>query len=429
MKNYTVTPVDLESYFGADELLFSTTDKIGRIKSCNDIFVRVSEFSSSELLGQAHNCVRHPDMPRCIFKLFWDFLADGKIMGGYVKNMTKNGKYYWVYALVTHLEDGYLSVRIKPQTPLLATIKDLYAKLLEIEEGFGSDWRKGMEESYSALNNELKGLGFDSYDSFISETVKEEMNFRVNNCASHTEDRSQKTANELLSKVAELSQKREILKSKSQYLGAFAKELELVAINSTVRASFLGRDGAPLTIIGKEISSMSQTIKNEITHFSESSCALISDINKGAEALSVASIQNEMARLFNLSINPLDSNPEDEISEFGLSTQERSRILSESAVTYDAKALSILKNLLTSLNSFEHTIDSLSKVFQVLQFSYVAGCAEIARISQEDNFGPLFESLKNISNSGKTELRQLDSELNSMRGAIETSTNVRTMVV
>ena len=95
-------PVTQREYeFPDDQLLVSTTDTKGVITHCNPAFMRVSGFDHSELIGQPHNLIRHPDMPRAVFKLLWDTLGEGKEIFAYVKNMTRNGDYYWVFAHVT----------------------------------------------------------------------------------------------------------------------------------------------------------------------------------------------------------------------------------------------------------------------------------------------------------------------------------------
>jgi len=152
---------------GNNDFLVSKTDLKGRITYCNRIFMKVAGYSESELLGKPHNIVRHPDMPRIIFKLLWSRIQNKEEIFAYVKNKTKNGGYYWVYANVTaSVNDkgtivGYYSVRRKVNEQALPVIEDLYAKLLQIES------RGGMEASQKYLNNLLKEKGVN-YDEFIA---------------------------------------------------------------------------------------------------------------------------------------------------------------------------------------------------------------------------------------------------------------------
>ena len=149
-----------------DAFLVSKTDTKGRITYCNLPFIEIVGATEQELLGKPHNIVRHPDMPRCVFKLLWDKVQDKKEIFAYVKNMSFDGSYYWVYANVTASIDrtgkivGYYSVRRKPNLKALDVIKPLYKELLK-QEQIG-----GMDASFAYLNKILEEKGV-SYDEFI----------------------------------------------------------------------------------------------------------------------------------------------------------------------------------------------------------------------------------------------------------------------
>lgn len=143
------TPTTREVTFGEDEIIVSKTDLKGVILYANQTFIRVSGYSEEELLGQAHSIIRHPDMPRCVFKFLWDTIESGQEIFAYVKNMAKSGDYYWVFAHVTPIFDssgriiGYHSNRRLPERHAVDLFEGLYAKLLA-EEKRHSDWREGM---------------------------------------------------------------------------------------------------------------------------------------------------------------------------------------------------------------------------------------------------------------------------------------------
>lgn len=114
--------------------LVSETDAKGIIKFANDDFCKIAGFSLEELVGQPHNKVRHQDMPRVAFKSLWDTVQSGNVWTGYVKNATKDGGYYWVYATVYPFEScdgskGYLSCRRKPSRQEVAEHEALYREL------------------------------------------------------------------------------------------------------------------------------------------------------------------------------------------------------------------------------------------------------------------------------------------------------------
>ena len=149
-----------------DRLIISKTDLKGRITYMNAYFVEVSRYEELELLGKPHNVIRHPDMPRAIFKLLWDTIQSGREINAYVKNLAKDGSYYWVLANVTPSFNadkkivGYFSVRRKPTKKALQFIKELYAKMLQIEKS------TSMEASLAYLNDLLQKERI-SYEEFI----------------------------------------------------------------------------------------------------------------------------------------------------------------------------------------------------------------------------------------------------------------------
>lgn len=109
----------------------SKTDTQGTITYVSDAFVETSGYSREELIGQAHNIVRHPDMPKWAFADLWATVKGGHPWRGYVKNRTKNGDYYWVRANVSPILNhgkvvGYISLRKKPSKAEIAAVSKLY---------------------------------------------------------------------------------------------------------------------------------------------------------------------------------------------------------------------------------------------------------------------------------------------------------------
>ena len=120
--------------------IVTRTDLKGRITYGNEVFIKLSGYEERELLGKPHNIVRHPQMPKCIFKLLWERIQSGEEIFAYVVNQAKNGDHYWVFANVTPSFDnngkiiGYYSVRRKPKSDALKTIQALYATLINAEK-------------------------------------------------------------------------------------------------------------------------------------------------------------------------------------------------------------------------------------------------------------------------------------------------------
>lgn len=154
-----------------DEIIVSKTDTKGRITYCNDTFMSMAGYKESELIGQPHNIIRHPAMPRCAFKLVWDTIESGKEVFAYVINRSKNGDHYWVFAHITpDLDDtgkivGYHSFRRSVDRNAIAAVEPLYSKLLA-EEARHSDRKTGMDTAFQILVSHLAEKGI-SYDQFV----------------------------------------------------------------------------------------------------------------------------------------------------------------------------------------------------------------------------------------------------------------------
>ena len=170
MKNKNIVPTKHERVMREDDFLVSKTDLKGRITYGNRIFIEYSGYSEAELLGKQHNIVRHPDMPRGVFKFLWDTLESRQECFAYVKNQSKDGGFYWVFANVTPSfnaqgqVDGYFSVRRKPRASGIAVVSGLYKQMLDEERRAGP--KEACAASLALLTNALSQQGV-SYETFI----------------------------------------------------------------------------------------------------------------------------------------------------------------------------------------------------------------------------------------------------------------------
>jgi PAS domain S-box-containing protein len=169
MKNKTPM-TQIERVMRDDDFIVSKTDIKGRITYANPIFIEFSGYTQDELINIQHNIIRHPDMPRGVFKFLWDTLKSGKEFNGYVKNMSKDGGFYWVFANITPSYDaqdkliGYYSVRRKPSQQAISTVEPIYQQMLQAEKNAG---KKGaVDASIALLTSVLKQQGV-SYEQFV----------------------------------------------------------------------------------------------------------------------------------------------------------------------------------------------------------------------------------------------------------------------
>jgi len=164
-------PTDIEIKLNSKKMIVSKTDMKGIIIYGNDYFCEISGYKESELISSPHNILRHPDMPKAIFKLMWDHLHSGRNIMAVVKNMAKNGNYYWVTTDFDIRRDGngnivsYVAFRQAAPKHVVVEIEKLYKKLLEIENTHDM---KASTAYIEAFLDEKKM----NYDQFIEQLAK-----------------------------------------------------------------------------------------------------------------------------------------------------------------------------------------------------------------------------------------------------------------
>ena len=168
-------PVKLDKY----KYIMSRTDTKGTIEFGNDYFFEISGYTPNELIGKPHNTIRHPDMPKVIFKLMWDRLKQGKNIFAVVKNMAKDGRYYWVTTKFEIKKDSldnsiksYMAYRQAARPQVVAAISKLYDELLDIEKS------GGIEASEKYLSGYLDSKRL-TYDEFIDDLIGNKGAFKL----------------------------------------------------------------------------------------------------------------------------------------------------------------------------------------------------------------------------------------------------------
>jgi PAS domain S-box-containing protein len=173
--HFAMTPArpltGLQTTFPDHEIIVSKTDARGIITYVNSVFRRVSGYEEHELIGAPHNLIRHPRMPRGVFKLLWDSVRSGQEIFAYVLNRAKNGDEYWVFAHVTPSYDsqgqlvGYHSNRRSPYRDALPKVERLYAALLEKENQYRAA-AEAAQAGLDALNSVVAASHLD-YAEFV----------------------------------------------------------------------------------------------------------------------------------------------------------------------------------------------------------------------------------------------------------------------
>ncbi|HHH37292.1 MAG TPA: PAS domain S-box protein [Epsilonproteobacteria bacterium] len=164
-------PKDESIQLDPKKYLLSKTDPRGNIEYCNSYFVKISGYSEKELVGKPHSIVRHPDMPSAVYELMWEHLHRRKNIYMLMKNMAKDGRYYWVGAefnikvnkAIDELQ-GYFAYQKPAPAHALPHIEAFYQKLKAIEE------ESGTEASYKYLQGFLEER-HQSWNEYMDDLV------------------------------------------------------------------------------------------------------------------------------------------------------------------------------------------------------------------------------------------------------------------
>lgn len=256
-----------EISFGLDEVLYSRTDKRGVIEGCNTVFQRLAGYDWDRLKGAPHRVVRHPEMPKGLFHLMWSRLKADRPMGAYVRNRSEDGRYYWVFAVVSPTRRGYISVRFKPLTPLRDKAEEVYAHLLAAERGEGLT----PEQSAQRLEEEIAALGYADYDAFQAHLISEEMAERAKALGQKLDPRVERFR--LMGRAI-----REIETETKAMMAAF-DAIRTIPLNMRILASRLESAGGPISAISVNYGAMSDEMSGWVKtfiHGADSSFARIS---------------------------------------------------------------------------------------------------------------------------------------------------------
>ncbi len=304
-----------ERTFLIEELFFSTTDRKGVIRSGNDVFVRVSAYSEAELVGSPHNLIRHPDMPRAVFQLLWDEILAGRPIAAYVKNRAKDGAFYWVMAVVVPAGDDFLSVRLKPTSPLFGAVDGLYAELrqleLSIESGEGKARKRAIAASSELLGQRLGELGFADYQAFMRVALAAELAAREEALGERARP-AEPADGQLLESVrdgvgsvlrfldrqfADLNGYVELdadLSRRSGFVAELAASIRLFSLNALIGATRLGSSGAALGAVAHLMGVASVRVTAILRDLTAAISGTVDQLSELVFAISVCKLQAEM---------------------------------------------------------------------------------------------------------------------------------------
>lgn len=374
--------------FSFEELFFSRTDERGIILAGNSVFQRISMYEWDELIKKPHNLIRHEDMPKAVFWLLWETIKKGEPIGAYVKNKAKDGRYYWVFAIVTPVEGGYLSVRLKPSSPVFKVVEQEYKGLLAIEQGK----KLRPNESAVALLKRIGELGFADYGALMATALSHEVVAR-DAALGRAPDPAIAYFDELVKAAQSL------LKQANVIFDAYAKN-EYVPLNLRIQAAQLGEEGGTIGVISNNYNIISTEIKNSLDSFIASAQEVFHTINSGLFLLCTARIQGEVLELFRKEIESGDTTHHQ---------AEESGYLEKQQKTYHQKAMAGLYAITKQAIRFHQACTDMKRLAAALEVTRVMGKVESARLTvKKDGLTELIDDLEVFQSSVAEGLKEIE---------------------
>jgi aerotaxis receptor len=422
---HTIVPLDRESPFSVEELFFSTTDPKGIIRASNEVFVRVSKHPHEVLDGAPHKIIRHPDMPRAVFRVMWTELQAGRPIAAYVKNMAADGSYYWVMASVVPVPGGYLSVRLKPTTDHLATVQRLYAAVrkheLAVEDGDLRKRKRSIEAGVARLTELLRETGFETYEEFANVVLPAEVTSRDAHLASAVRDRVEPPpagadrhlvavlegcacAYDFLDGLAANLQRyaalNASLEGKADFVVELAEAIRLFSMNAQLAASRLGSEGAALGAVAELMRARSDTAGPIIAALHEQIVGAVESLGGIGFRIAAAKLHSEMLMRF-----------ASELVHGGVDPHTRGEleILAGSLDHEVEKLLGAVSTVDDRLRAVTASAAELDRELKRLRALEVNGRVEAARTADSEQVHQLFVSIGEQVAAAQAELAGFDA--------------------
>lgn len=390
-----------EAQFKLEEVFFSRTDDRGVIQAANHVFARVANYEWEEMHGAPHKLIRHPDMPSGVFWLFWDTLKRGESIGAYVKNQSKDGLYYWVFAVAMPCGDGYLSARIKPTSTLFSTIEEEYAALRKAEQ----EDNLSPEDSAARLVERLGEFGFADYPSFAAHALSEELVSRDTGLTKKPDEKI-RDFRKMLSNAEALTQETDALVQEFEAMRTIPHNLRVIA-------SRIEPAGGPVTVLSQNYGNMSRDMsewfeKNVLGENSNFS-TIKGTVSHSMFVQGIARVLNECAEHIKSERRSLD----------GVDMESEDKALRKLITDQNSQASDGLQEVVMEAQRILTACDVMHRHFLGLRSTRVLCKIESARLSTEgealtaiiDQLGVFQErisaQLSRIAKLG-TEIREMD---------------------
>lgn len=347
--------------FDPNAFFYSRTDKRGVIRSGNGIFFDVSGYEPVALIGAPHKIVRHPDMPRGLFYLLWAAIQAGEPMGAYVKNLAQDGRYYWVFAILQPLGDGYISVRRAARGPLLEKTQALYAKMLKAEAA-------GMSpaESGELLLTELAALGFPSFRNYLAQLL-----------ANHIAD-SQRAECEV-SHLEQLQKSMWRVAESRNALIETLRTLYLIPTNMRILASRLEPSGGPVSAISDSYKRAAAELMARLNSAGRSGDGT-TGVDAGLDQIARAVIATGTAQMLRDAVRQFSTEP----PVAGVDGVSEREALADLVTELEAASADSTEKMMTTVTHISREAEHIKRLMAGLEQIRILGEVESGRLRNSD---------------------------------------------
>ena len=274
----SATATTADSRLRIEDLIFSRTDDRGVIQSGNDVFQQVSLYSWDRLVGAPHKIIRHGDMPKGVFYMLWETIKAGEPMGAYVQNLAEDGTSYWVFSTVLPLEDGYISLRLKPSGKYFTQIIPVYETVRAAERAGQLTPQQSAEKIVEAV----RSLGFADYPEFMSFALRDEAWSR-DGLLHRSRGAIRDNLAEMFSDIREMEQR--AIKVEETF-----RKTHQIPYNMRLQAGRLEGSDGPISVISSNHRQMTQSLEENLERFT-------TDSSVGADAIRMALFRTSVAIL------------------------------------------------------------------------------------------------------------------------------------
>lgn len=379
-----LSPAETEIHFGDDEIFFSRTDFAGRILSCNGVFERISGYDRAQLVGAPHKIVRHRDTPRAVFHALWREITAGRPIGAYVKNRAESGACYWVFAIVSPLDDGYLSVRIRPEGAVFDKARGLYALI---------DSRERTEkltpaDSFRLAEALLRDEGFETYAAFMSAALADELAGRDARCGGRVDAG--------LSRLRDLDAAARANLEKMRAIKTACALSRHLPLNLQVQAARLGAGGASIASIAGNYTAIVQELAGCMDAFESTARAVEASVSEALFLYGAAKVQAEMAEGFG----------QEACEGREADVRDAAELVRQSRL-YQENAARGVEAIASQVRRFQAACADMKRLAAALEVTRIVGKVETARLADGEAGAGLRGLLEDLGDFQQTLARGL----------------------